>query len=571
MHKESLLNILRHPFQTLESFFASKNNLIGKNIKDQTFAIISRQLSEQITRLNDLGISKNKILKKDVVISLTTYGKRINNVYLTIESIMRQTVKPNKILLWLANDEFSLKTIPQSLQLQQKRGLEIHFCEDLLSYKKLVPSLSLYGNDIIITIDDDVIYPPNFIDVLVTEHIKHPHDIICTRARKIQFDETNQLKSYTEWPYVINSQSIASPLFVAIGVGGILYPPHSLSQDSLDGKNFLEIAPYADDLWFKAIELENNIYCRVVPDFPDFDLFFISTLSSNDGYLFQKNIWANDIQFQRILNVFQIDKNRLKNSAITSERLNPDFHTNSIEDYSLFLRHLYAYELAAKYIKKTDNVLEIGCGTGYGTDILSKTGASIYAIDVDQETIKSCSQQYQRDNIKFNIYDGENINLSEQSFDVIVSFQVIEHVSQEQRFLKNIYRLLKPEGIFFLTTPNKDYRLVVGQKPWNPHHLREYDEATLSNLIKQVYPNTKIFSITGKKELVNIEKERVRPARVDYNPQEIKYIPKPKDFLTRYSTKDFFVSEKIDDNTLDLLATNIELSNNSNSNLHEVI
>jgi 2-polyprenyl-3-methyl-5-hydroxy-6-metoxy-1,4-benzoquinol methylase len=559
MYIKNILKILRHPLQTIEGIVESKTSLVQKGIKEQTFAIISRQLSDQTNQLNKLGTSPEKILTKNIIVSLTTYGKRINNVYLTIESIMRQTIKPNKILLWLASDEFSLGTIPQSVQLQQKRGLEIHFCEDLLSYKKLIPSLSLYEDDVIITIDDDVIYPPNFLDVLITEHIKHPHDIICTRAREIQFNETNQLKPYVEWPYVINSQSIASPLFVAIGIGGVLYPPHSLSLSNLDGKNFLETAPYADDLWFKAMELEKNICCRVVPDYLNFDSFFISTSSSDDTGLFQKNIWANDIQFQQILKTFHIDIKKIKNSIATSERLNSTLYANSIEDYTLFLKHLYAYELATKYIKKNDNVLEIGCGTGYGTNFLSKTGAFIHAIDIDQETILSCAEQYKSDNIKFDVYNGTNIDLPDKSFDVIISFQVIEHVTQEQIFLKNIQRLLKPEGLFFITTPNREYRLATNQKPWNPFHLREYDKESLSSLIKQVYPNATVLSITGKKELVTIEKERVRIARADYNPKEIKYVPKPKDFRMRYSTKNFFVSEKVDDNTLDLLATNASI------------
>ena len=380
MHLQALLKFLRHPFQTIENIIEAKSNLIRKDIKVQTFTIFSRQLSEQVNQLSDLGISSNKILGKNIVISLTTYGKRVNNVYLTIESIMRQTVKPNKILLWLANDEFSLNNIPQSLRIQQKRGLEIHFCEDLLSYKKLVPSLSLYEDDIIITIDDDVIYPSNFIDILITEYIKHPNDIICTLAREIQFDENDQLKNYTEWHYVNKSQSIASPLYVAIGIGGILYPPHSISFANFDNKNFLDIAPYADDLWFKVIEFEKNICCRVVPDFSDFDSFFISTLSSDDGGLFQKNIWANDIQFQRILKSFSIDVKRIKNSVITSERLKPILYTNSIENYSLYLKHLYAYELASRYIKTTDCVLEIGCGTGYAaSDAAPQRNGRVFA------------------------------------------------------------------------------------------------------------------------------------------------------------------------------------------------
>ncbi len=554
--RNTIRNLL-HPFKTIDKIINANTNFLSEQITLQTRSILSRQLSEQVQQLSHTGISSHLIHGKKIIVSLTTFGKRINNVYLTIESIMRQTVKPNKIILWLANDEFSIDTIPQTLKTQQERGLDIRFCDDLLSYKKLIPTLLSYPNDTIITIDDDIIYPSNLLDTLITEHIKRPNEVICTRAREITFDQNNSILPYIEWPIVTQSNNSSSNLYVATGIGGILYPPHSLSSDVTNKELFLKEAPYADDLWFKIAAMKIGTNYRVVSNFFEFSNNFISTTDSNDNGLFQKNIWANDIQLKNIFKLFNISFSTF-NYHKTSERLIPELYTSSIEEYNLFLKHKFVYELVAKYIKKTDKVLEIGCGTGYGTEILSKTGASIYAIDIDEETIKECQKHSVQTNIKFFAYDGKKINLPEKSFDIIISFQVIEHIRKDISYLRNIKKLLKPNGFFFISTPNRNYRLTKNQKPWNPFHIREYDSKSLSNVVTQIFPNTTIFSISSIKALSDIEKERVRSRRADYNPKEIRYIPKPKDFLTRFSTKDYFCSNTISENTLDLLATNLK-------------
>lgn len=406
--RNTIRNLL-HPFKTIDKIINANTNFLSEQITLQTRSILSRQLSEQVQQLSHTGISSHLIHGKKIIVSLTTFGKRINNVYLTIESIMRQTVKPNKIILWLANDEFSIDTIPQTLKTQQERGLDIRFCDDLLSYKKLIPTLLSYPNDTIITIDDDIIYPSNLLDTLITEHIKRPNEVICTRAREITFDQNNSILPYIEWPIVTQSNNSSSNLYVATGIGGILYPPHSLSSDVTNKELFLKEAPYADDLWFKIAAMKIGTNYRVVSNFFEFSNNFISTTDSNDNGLFQKNIWANDIQLKNIFKLFNISFSTF-NYHKTSERLIPELYTNSIEEYNLFLKHKFVYELVAKYIKKTDKVLEIGCGTGYGTEILSKTGASIYAIDIDEETIKECQKHSVQTNIKFFAYDGKKIN-----------------------------------------------------------------------------------------------------------------------------------------------------------------
>lgn len=103
---------------------------------------------------------------RELIVSLTSYGCRVNSVALTIESIFQQTVKPNRIILWLSSDEFlCLEDLPYSLRKLQERGLDILFCEDIRSFKKLIPTIKLYPEADILTIDDDVLYPRLLISV----------------------------------------------------------------------------------------------------------------------------------------------------------------------------------------------------------------------------------------------------------------------------------------------------------------------------------------------------------------------------------------------------------------------
>ena len=135
----------------------------------------------------------------DVVISLTTYSKRINQVHIVVESLFRQTQQANRIILWLAKEEFSDDTIPLILKKQIDRGLEIKYCEDIKSYKKLLPVLSLTPDSTIITVDDDYIYPLNFVENLLKIHFRYPQSVCYYTGNRISFDSRGTLKPYVKW------------------------------------------------------------------------------------------------------------------------------------------------------------------------------------------------------------------------------------------------------------------------------------------------------------------------------------------------------------------------------------
>lgn len=219
------------------------------------FLLRKQEMENRIINNRESGITNTRYADHEIIVSLTTYGKRLYDVALTIESIMDQTMKANRIVLWLG-DEMQTTSLPSSLKRLQDRGLEIAFCKDIRSYKKLVPALCKYPNDAIITIDDDLIYEYDLLEHLIVAYQKCPDYIYCHRAHKISFNK-EQLDKYNQWGWEQVSDTPSHYNFPT-GCGGVLYPPHSLDSEVTNESVFLDICKYADDVWFKAMALKKG-------------------------------------------------------------------------------------------------------------------------------------------------------------------------------------------------------------------------------------------------------------------------------------------------------------------------
>ncbi|WP_434996880.1 hypothetical protein ACRZ5S_09595 [Vibrio scophthalmi] len=239
-------------------FFKKKRVRALNNIKENIIETITLNRFQEASKIPKRITDNNNFVEDEVVVSLTTYSKRINDVYLVIESIAQQTIKPNRFILWLSDDEFTIDTIPQTLKCRLEQGLEVRFCKDIKSYKKIVPTLDLCPNSIIITIDDDYIYPHDTIESLLLEHRQHPKAVIGNRAHEIVF-KSSEIDKYRKWNKEVDYQS--KNLFVT-GCGGILYPPKSLHPKVMDIDLFTELSPHADDLWLFAMAKLNGTEIR---------------------------------------------------------------------------------------------------------------------------------------------------------------------------------------------------------------------------------------------------------------------------------------------------------------------
>lgn len=185
---------------------------------------------------------------------------------------------------------------------------------------------------------------------------------------------------------------------------------------------------------------------------------------------------------------------------------------DTIEQYIQYLMHLAAYAIFAKEFVTGRKVLEIGCGTGYGADYLSKFVSSIVAVDIWEGGILYCRDKYGKDNLIFMQADGLKLPFEKDSFDVALSFQVIEHIEPKlvSNYLAEIKRVLKRGGTFIVSTRNSRLRLLPFQKPWNPEHIKEYKDNELKNLLSKVFEEVKVYGLYGSDEIQAIESNRVK-------------------------------------------------------------
>lgn len=247
------IKALCHPFQTIANIVNTSASRTESLLRQEKFDRVSFALTDSALHSVETGISIEKIASNDVIVSLTTYGRRIHDAYLAIESIMQGTVKPNKIILWLSEEEFGKKDLPITLQKQKIRGLEIKYCKDIRSYKKLVYTLKEYPEACIITIDDDVIYNFDLVENLIASHKINPNCIWANRIHEMTYNNNGSLKSYLQWNMCsqVNAQALKNNFFT--GCGGTLFPPNSLHTETLNDDVFMNICPTADDVWFNAM------------------------------------------------------------------------------------------------------------------------------------------------------------------------------------------------------------------------------------------------------------------------------------------------------------------------------
>lgn len=195
-----------------------------------------------------------------VIVSMTTFPARIGYVHLAIKSLLNQTVKPGKVILWLAKEQFRDVEIPEQLQKLCKYGLEIRYCEeDLLAHKKYYYAMRQFPDHIIVTYDDDLIYPEDSLEKLLKMHDRYPKAIVCNRGREIEV-ENGEVMPYRYWN-VSGKIPAGKPTYrvMASTGAGTLYPPHCMPEETFDIAKIRQLALTADDLWMKIMSIKGQI------------------------------------------------------------------------------------------------------------------------------------------------------------------------------------------------------------------------------------------------------------------------------------------------------------------------
>lgn len=258
------------------------------------FLLLFYPLYVRLTRPKGVDPASN------VIVSLTSFPARIGNVYLTVETLLRQKVRPQRVVLWLSEEQFQGIPVPDSLRRLEKYGLDIAFCEDLRSHKKYYYSMRKYPENTIITADDDTLYPESWTADLIRASEQYPHSVVCARALQIRCDADGKPLPYTQW--IDPVEGVTSPRMdlMPLGCEGVLYPPHVLCEDVFDKAFFMTACRNADDLWLKAMSLLKDV--PVMPATPD-PFTYVDLMTAKVCALYTTNVGENqnDQQLNNIL------------------------------------------------------------------------------------------------------------------------------------------------------------------------------------------------------------------------------------------------------------------------------
>ena len=337
--------------------------------KQGHLGIDKKEIDALIAKKNFIGLNHSPRSEK-VIVSLTSYKPRINDVKYALYSLLNQTFPPDKLILWLDEDSFPQreKNLPNDLLKFKSFGLTIDWCENLRPYKKLIPALEKYPDDIIVTADDDIFYRPDWLEILYAEHIKNPDCVIAHRAHRLRLDEQGNLLPYTSWHFAINSTpspdnyqateiysrvraaSFTQRNFFTSGAG-VTFKKKNLHADILKRELFTKLAPLADDIWFWAMAVLNSTKIKI-PAAAQRKLIYVDIDTQISGEtLYSVNKTQNDVQLQQVIEYYPAlletlireDADSKPYISVVLPVKNPDNLSACIEN--IFWQHFPDFEL----------------------------------------------------------------------------------------------------------------------------------------------------------------------------------------------------------------------------------
>lgn len=184
----------------------------------------------------------------------------------------------------------------------------------------------------------------------------------------------------------------------------------------------------------------------------------------------------------------------------------------SLEEYVLQLMHQSDYEIASKIARRM-HVLDLGCNCGYGTFIMSRSATSVIGVDVSEEAVASALNMYTSSNLSFQVIDGRQLPFPSEQFDLVTSFQVIEHIEDYDTYFNEIRRVLRPRGGIVLSTPNAAIRVQPGNRPWNRFHVHEFHGEELKGSLSERFSKVTVLGCFADDEPYQIEYSRCISAR----------------------------------------------------------
>lgn len=288
--------------RTVSRFIPNRAHSVVNLLRDWHYRL-TLQFGSMIT----LG---SRPTREEVIVSLTTFPPRVWQCAVAIESIFRQTVHPGAVLLTLASEEFPGRKVPWVLKKLVKRGLQIAWVdENNKSYDKLLTASLKFPNHAIITIDDDKILNPWFLEEMVAAHSQLPSHVIGYRGWEMRCEEDN-IRYGDGW--VRATEETPSWQLFLPGNAGVLYPKDSLGEKLHRMDIALSLSPTNDDFWFWGLvhESKTPLMCLGKPPHRS-----IPSIRRSPA-LRDVNEASNDFQFQKTIDHFRLRSDLIEACAI---------------------------------------------------------------------------------------------------------------------------------------------------------------------------------------------------------------------------------------------------------------
>lgn len=244
-----------------------------------------------------------RLIRKRLIVSLTTYPKRIHAVAQVLETLFAQTRKADQIILWLAEAQFPEKEqdLPDELvKLAEEKRLSIRWCNDLKAHKKYFYAFQEFADDIIVTVDDDLQYSPNTLATLYRSYLLYPDAVSTMRAHLMLISPENEIFPYHMWIQETDAcLHIPSMQLFATGGAGTLYPPQLFRKEFLDEEAIMHWCPLADDLWLKAMQVASGVPVVLASQFEP--LRYLPGTQEETLYQLNGHQNQNDVQLAAVM------------------------------------------------------------------------------------------------------------------------------------------------------------------------------------------------------------------------------------------------------------------------------
>ena len=272
------------------------NNFIG----NKTYKAVMKKKLEY-------GLHKNT---RPIVVSMASYIGRYKTIVPTLKSLICQSYKPDRIIVWLDDDNIENK-ITSQMKIFEEYGVEYRYTSDNLGpHKKYFYAMQEFKDTIVITVDDDLVYPVDLVKSLIESHEKYPDCICARRVHRMKFDSCGNVQPYKTWEYEYKREKKPSYYLCPTGAGGVLYPAGILPRETFDANKIKELCWYADDMWLKFMALKADVQTVWVPtrlvmpyEVEGSQLKALNTVNTNRG--------GNDEYIENILFAYPEIKNKI--------------------------------------------------------------------------------------------------------------------------------------------------------------------------------------------------------------------------------------------------------------------